>query len=202
MLISLATWSPCFRRSSLASDRGTRSRFCRAVPGWWPSRTSWPSERRRRSSLRWRSGSDPRTPGSRTSLGRQVASSPTAGLPATGHQPFLMEISRFETCVLHLLCHSWCIGECEDHPDVQSILGKIETITGVPRVNYESFQVASLLCDERFPYYVVSYCIACYCRCWSTNWVRNTMCTTTTAPRTWSWPAVRAFWRSSSTCQT
>lgn len=37
--------------------------------------------------------------------------------------------------------NAWCTAECESHPDVQSALRKIEEVTGVPRNNYESFQV-------------------------------------------------------------
>lgn len=35
---------------------------------------------------------------------------------------------------------SWCTGDCEKHPDVRRVLGKIEAVTGVPKRNYESFQ--------------------------------------------------------------
>jgi prolyl 4-hydroxylase len=37
--------------------------------------------------------------------------------------------------------NSWCRGECESHPDVVSIMKKIEEVTTVPTGNYESFQV-------------------------------------------------------------
>ena len=37
--------------------------------------------------------------------------------------------------------NSWCRGPCRDHPEVIGTLKKIEEITGVPSVNYESFQV-------------------------------------------------------------
>ena len=37
--------------------------------------------------------------------------------------------------------NAWCTAECEEHPDVQSIIAKIEEVTNVPRENYESFQV-------------------------------------------------------------
>lgn len=37
--------------------------------------------------------------------------------------------------------NSWCNKDCEEHPDVASITSKIETITGVSRLNFESFQV-------------------------------------------------------------
>ena len=37
--------------------------------------------------------------------------------------------------------NSWCTAECEAHPDVQTIISKIEEVTNVPRENYESFQV-------------------------------------------------------------
>jgi len=37
--------------------------------------------------------------------------------------------------------NSWCRGACEDHPDVKSVMRKIEEVTYVPYRNYESFQV-------------------------------------------------------------
>jgi prolyl 4-hydroxylase len=37
--------------------------------------------------------------------------------------------------------NSWCDKDCENHPDVKSVTKKIEAVTGVPSVNYESFQV-------------------------------------------------------------
>lgn len=37
--------------------------------------------------------------------------------------------------------NSWCAGECENHPEVKKVYKKIEEVTGVPRKNYESFQV-------------------------------------------------------------
>ena len=37
--------------------------------------------------------------------------------------------------------NSWCTADCENHPDVQSIIKKIEEVTLVPSDNYESFQV-------------------------------------------------------------
>ena len=37
--------------------------------------------------------------------------------------------------------NSWCTSDCESHPDVQTIIEKIEDVTRVPRENYESFQV-------------------------------------------------------------
>jgi prolyl 4-hydroxylase len=37
--------------------------------------------------------------------------------------------------------NAWCTGECEALPDVNSITQKIEEVTGVPRKNYESFQI-------------------------------------------------------------
>ncbi len=37
--------------------------------------------------------------------------------------------------------NGWCTGECERHPKVRNVLSKIEDVTGVPRENYESFQV-------------------------------------------------------------
>merc|ERR1719181_13457 len=37
--------------------------------------------------------------------------------------------------------NAWCRDACENHPDVQSIIKKIERVTTVPYQNYESFQV-------------------------------------------------------------
>lgn len=37
--------------------------------------------------------------------------------------------------------NAWCQWECEDDPLVVSIYDRIANVTGVPRVNYESFQV-------------------------------------------------------------
>lgn len=37
--------------------------------------------------------------------------------------------------------NSWCDKDCESHPNVKQVLKKIETITGVPKQNYESFQI-------------------------------------------------------------
>lgn len=37
--------------------------------------------------------------------------------------------------------NSWCRGECETHPLVQQVVRKIEEVTRVPSVNFESFQV-------------------------------------------------------------
>jgi len=37
--------------------------------------------------------------------------------------------------------NAWCTGKCEKLPGVRSATDKIEKITGVPRVNYESFQI-------------------------------------------------------------
>eukprot|EP01038_Epipyxis_sp_PR26KG_P013151 gene13151-17619_t len=37
--------------------------------------------------------------------------------------------------------NAWCQFECEKHPLVQNIFRKIEQVTNVPKVNYESFQV-------------------------------------------------------------
>ena len=37
---------------------------------------------------------------------------------------------------------SWCTGDCEKHPDVRRVLGKIAAVTGVPKQHYESFQAS------------------------------------------------------------
>jgi len=37
--------------------------------------------------------------------------------------------------------NAWCTGICERQPGVQSATRKIESVTGIPRSNYESFQV-------------------------------------------------------------
>jgi hypothetical protein len=37
--------------------------------------------------------------------------------------------------------NSWCTADCVSHPEVQSIIKKIEEVTLVPSDNYESFQV-------------------------------------------------------------
>ena len=37
--------------------------------------------------------------------------------------------------------NAWCQGECPKDPLVKQIVRKIEEVTGVPGVNYESFQV-------------------------------------------------------------
>merc|ERR1740123_2874893 len=37
--------------------------------------------------------------------------------------------------------NAWCRHRCENHPDVRGLIRKIERVTGVPYVNYESFQV-------------------------------------------------------------
>lgn len=37
--------------------------------------------------------------------------------------------------------NSWCNRECEKHPHVDQLLKKIEEVVGIPRINYESFQV-------------------------------------------------------------
>ena len=41
--------------------------------------------------------------------------------------------------------NAWCQGECPKNPLVQQIVRKIEEVTGVPGVNYESFQVLKVL---------------------------------------------------------
>lgn len=37
--------------------------------------------------------------------------------------------------------NAWCQWACEDHPDVKSIVAKIENVTNIPKANYESFQI-------------------------------------------------------------
>lgn len=37
--------------------------------------------------------------------------------------------------------NAWCQWSCEDHPDVKSIVAKIENVTTIPKANYESFQI-------------------------------------------------------------
>ena len=37
--------------------------------------------------------------------------------------------------------NAWCQGDCPKNPLVKQIVRKIEEVTGVPGVNYESFQV-------------------------------------------------------------
>jgi hypothetical protein len=37
--------------------------------------------------------------------------------------------------------NAWCQGECPKNPLVKQIVQKIEEVTGIPGVNYESFQV-------------------------------------------------------------
>ena len=37
--------------------------------------------------------------------------------------------------------NAWCTDKCERQPGVQSATTKIESVTGIPRMNYESFQV-------------------------------------------------------------
>lgn len=37
--------------------------------------------------------------------------------------------------------NAWCTGECEELPGVVSATDKIELVTGIPRANYESFQI-------------------------------------------------------------
>ena len=37
--------------------------------------------------------------------------------------------------------NAWCNNECEALPGVRSVTDKIEEATGIPRVNYESFQI-------------------------------------------------------------
>lgn len=37
--------------------------------------------------------------------------------------------------------NAWCRSRCESHPDVKSVMAKIEEVTGIPRENSESFQI-------------------------------------------------------------
>lgn len=37
--------------------------------------------------------------------------------------------------------NAWCRHNCETHPNVKSIMKKIEDVVHIPRGNYESFQV-------------------------------------------------------------
>ena len=37
--------------------------------------------------------------------------------------------------------NAWCIGACANHPEVLKLEKRIEQATGVPKINYESFQV-------------------------------------------------------------
>uniref|UniRef100_A0A7S2WI37 Fe2OG dioxygenase domain-containing protein n=1 Tax=Mucochytrium quahogii TaxID=96639 RepID=A0A7S2WI37_9STRA len=37
--------------------------------------------------------------------------------------------------------NAWCVDECERHPDVVSVTKRIEKVTGIPKKNYESFQL-------------------------------------------------------------
>ena len=37
--------------------------------------------------------------------------------------------------------NAWCMTKCERLAGVKSATGKIEEVTGIPRVNYESFQL-------------------------------------------------------------
>lgn len=37
--------------------------------------------------------------------------------------------------------NAWCTGRCEELPEVKSVTQRIEEVTGVPRKNYESFQI-------------------------------------------------------------
>ena len=114
------------------------------------------------------SGSGPRILGRRMSSVRLVAFSPMAEPPATG-QPTLPVCppnpinaraiytecwkSLFKISSLKSLCMdialfwsiSWCTGDCEKHPDVRRVLGKIAAVTGVPKQHYESFQASPLL---------------------------------------------------------
>lgn len=46
--------------------------------------------------------------------------------------------------------NSWCRGECESHPSVNEILRNIAAVTGVPKENYESFQVLKYEVGQRY----------------------------------------------------
>eukprot|EP01036_Dinobryon_divergens_P028413 gene28414-37350_t len=46
--------------------------------------------------------------------------------------------------------NSWCTGDCEKHPDVRRVLSKIEAVTGVPKRNYESFQVLKYETGQKY----------------------------------------------------
>jgi len=44
--------------------------------------------------------------------------------------------------------NAWCTGQCERLPGVMSATDKIESVTGVPRVNYESYQILQYNKDQ------------------------------------------------------
>lgn len=44
--------------------------------------------------------------------------------------------------------NAWCNKKCESLPGVRSVTGKIEDVTGIPRVNYESFQILEYQKDQ------------------------------------------------------
>jgi len=44
--------------------------------------------------------------------------------------------------------NAWCTGECEIMPGVMSATDKIESVTGVPRKNYESYQILQYQKDQ------------------------------------------------------
>lgn len=44
--------------------------------------------------------------------------------------------------------NAWCIGSCERNPGVQRVSSRIEKVTGVPKKNYESFQILQYEHDQ------------------------------------------------------
>jgi prolyl 4-hydroxylase len=44
--------------------------------------------------------------------------------------------------------NAWCIGGCENMPEVKAVSSRIEKITNVPKTNYESFQILEYTNDQ------------------------------------------------------
>jgi prolyl 4-hydroxylase len=55
--------------------------------------------------------------------------------------------------------NSWCGRDCEKHPMVSSLLGRIEEVVGIQRTNYESFQV--LRCKSCV--FIIEFVYFCFC---------------------------------------
>lgn len=66
-----------------------------------------------------------------------------AGFDRSTDQGRINEFGEMERIVskTRTSSNAWCTDKCERQPGVQSATRKIESVTGIPRSNYESFQV-------------------------------------------------------------
>lgn len=65
------------------------------------------------------------------------------GFERSTNQGAVNELGEMEQVVstTRTSSNAWCTGQCENLPKVKSITDKIERVTGVPKKNYESFQI-------------------------------------------------------------